>query len=60
MVLAKLEIENVKDEEERKRTEKTLADDDNSFITKPKVEKVKEEKTDKAKDEKKEGKKDKK
>jgi len=55
MVLAKLEIENVKDEEERKRTEKTLADDDNSFITKPKV-----EKTEKVKDEKKEGKKDKK
>ncbi len=40
MVLEKLKIEDQKDEEERVRTEKALANDDNSFVTKPKVEKT--------------------
>lgn len=44
MVMAKLQLDEKSDEAERKRTEKALAEDDNSFITKPKVEKVKEEK----------------
>jgi DNA topoisomerase-6 subunit B len=44
MVLAKLQLDEKKEEEERKRTEKALAADDNSFITKPKVEKKEEKK----------------
>ncbi|MFA7134057.1 MAG: DNA topoisomerase VI subunit B, partial [archaeon] len=39
MVLEKLKIDEQKEEEDRKKTEKTLANDDNSFITKPKPEK---------------------
>jgi DNA topoisomerase-6 subunit B len=50
MVLARLSIDEKKDEEERKQTEKTLAADENSFITKPKEEKkAKEDKEVKAK-----------
>jgi len=43
MVLAKLKLEEAKDEQQRKQTEKTLADDDNSFVIEPKNEKKKEE-----------------
>jgi DNA topoisomerase-6 subunit B len=44
MVMTKLQLDEKSDEAERKRTEKALAEDDNSFITKPKVEKIKEDK----------------
>ena len=44
MVVAKLKIDEVADEAERARTEKALKNDDNSFVTKPKVEKAKEDK----------------
>ncbi len=45
MVLARLKIDEAKEAEERARTEKTIKEDDNSFVTKPKEEKkAKEEK----------------
>lgn len=44
MVLAKLKLDEAKDEEERKKTEKALAADENSMVVEPKKEKPKEEK----------------
>jgi DNA topoisomerase-6 subunit B len=43
MVLAKLKIEEAKDAEEKAKTEKTLAEDENSFVVEPKKEKKKDE-----------------
>jgi len=56
MVLTKLKLEEAQEAQEKARVDKVLKEDDNSFITEPKVEKKKTEKTnneDKAKGEKK-------
>jgi len=57
MVMTKLKIDEAKDEEEKARVDKALKEDDNSFITKPKVEKKTEEKNEKGKEDKGKGKK---
>ncbi len=49
MVLTKLKLEEAKDEELRKQTEKTLAADENSTIVEPKKEKTKPKEADKNK-----------
>ena len=49
MVLAKLKLEEAKDEELRKQTEKALAEDENSMIVEPKKEKTKTKETEKNK-----------
>lgn len=50
MVMTKLKLDEIKEAAETAKVEKTLKDDDNSFITKPKAEKKVEEKDEKGKE----------